>query len=63
MEQRNRADLLLAFATGDCPYEWAATAGTVGGAAPPRRWELPLPNADTADITVLRPIDKPQELH
>jgi len=63
MEQHNRAELLLAFATRECPDEWAAAAGTVGGAAPPRRWELPLPNADATDITVLRPIDKPQELH
>lgn len=63
MQQRDCAVLLQTFASRECPEDWAVAEGTVVRGAAALTWELPLPSTDAAEIMVLRPIDKCQELH
>eukprot|EP00170_Pyropia_yezoensis_P000706 contig_3357_g707 len=63
MQQRDRAELLLKIAARECPEDWAVAEGTVVRGTAALTWELALPSADAAEIMVLRPIEKCQELH
>jgi len=62
MEQRDRAELLLAFVSHECLYQWAAEVGPYGDVARDS-WKLLLPNAGDAEIIVFGPIKKAQEQH
>jgi len=62
MEQRDRAELLLAFVFRESLYQCAAEASSYGDAAR-ASWKLLLPNAVDAEIIVLGPIKKAQEQH